>query len=159
MADVTLDSPYLRESVVDSPVGLLVTEAGPRKNVMTVSFFSEVAHHPTTLWVSVAASAYTHELVRESGQFSLIVLHSGQKDLAWKCGTVSGRERDKCAGLDLYRGPEGFLCLSGAQVSVACRVRRAHDVGDHTLFIADILAGEMDSRHGIRRHLLASDLR
>ena len=126
---------------------------------MTVSFFSEAAHHPTSLWVSIARNSYTHELVSQVGRFSLIVLHEKQKEIARLCGSVSGRDRDKCALLQTYRNPEGFLFLEDALASVTCRVRSSHDVDDHTLFIADILSGEFETRRSILRHLLTSDLR
>jgi flavin reductase (DIM6/NTAB) family NADH-FMN oxidoreductase RutF len=151
-------SPYLVGSVVESPVGLIVSESRGRVNAMTVSFFSEVSHHPTSLWVSINKQSLTHELVLESGRFSLIVLHEKQKEIALFCGTVSGRDRDKCARLALHRGSQGFLYLDKALASVACRVSETHDLGDHTLFLAAILGGEFDSRQSIRRHLLTTDL-
>jgi flavin reductase (DIM6/NTAB) family NADH-FMN oxidoreductase RutF len=153
-----LTSPYLNSALIDSIVGLVLVKAGDRSNVMTVSFFSEVAHHPTSLWVSIAKSTYTHTLIEETRKFSLAVLNQTQGKLALACGTSSGRDRDKCAGLDLYPGPEGHLFLNGALASTACSVRQAVAIGDHTLFIADILHADMESRKSHLRQLLLSDL-
>ena len=153
-----MKSPYLRDAVVESPVGLVLVEAGNRANAMTVSFFSELAHHPTSLWVSIAKTTYTHALIEETRSFSLVVLNSRQRGIAIACGSVSGRDRDKCAALDLYRSPSGFLFLHRALASTACRVRDLLCVGGHTVFLADILEGEVDSRRGHLRHLLLSDL-
>lgn len=125
---------------------------------MTVSFFSEVAHHPTSLWVSIAKTAYTHSLLEEVGQFSLIVLNQTQKEIALACGSVSGRDRDKCSALNLYPGPEGYLFLNGALASTACRLRQTVPVEEHTLFVADILQCEIESRKSHLRQLLLSDL-
>lgn len=135
-----------------------MVQAGNRANAMTVSFFSEVAHHPTSLWVSIAKTAYSHELLEEVGQFSLIVLNNTQKEIAFTCGSISGRERDKCAALDLYRGPEGYLFLNGALASTACSIRQSVPIEDHTLFIADILQSEIESRKSHLRQLMLSDL-
>ena len=154
-----MDSPYIRGSVLESPVGLVLAEAGGRANAMTVSFFSEVAHHPTTLWVSIATTSYTHELIQASGRFSLVVLHQKQREIAERCGgSVSGRDRDKCAGLKLYRSPDSFLYLSDALASISCEVRSARLVDNHTFFIANILSAESDSKSSLRRHLLTTDL-
>ena len=139
-------------------MGLVVVKTSDRANAMTVSFFSEVAHHPTCLWVSIAKAAYTHTLLEEVGRFSLIVLNQKQKEIALACGSSSGRDRDKCASLDLYQGTEGYLFLNGALASTACRVRQSVPVGDHTLFIADILQCEIESRKSYLRQLLLSDL-
>lgn len=153
-----MNSPYIGGAVIDGPVGLIVSEARGRRNAMAVSWFSEAAHHPASLWVSIARTAYTHELIEAGGAFSLIVLHRKQKGIARRCGEVSGREADKCAGLALYRSHEGFLFLAEALASVACRVRSSRSLGDHTLFVADIVGGEVETRRAGRRHLLTTDL-
>ncbi|HKY21188.1 MAG TPA: flavin reductase family protein [Vicinamibacterales bacterium] len=149
---------YITGSVVESPVAILLVKAGNRSNAMTVSFFSEVAHHPTSLWVSIATSTYTHALIEETQRFSLAVLHVKQKYLALGCGSVSGREHDKCSTLEVYETASGFLFLNGALSSTACRVRDRVALSDHTIFIADILEGQIESRQAHLRHLLLSDL-
>ena len=153
-----MTSPYISGSVISSIVGLVLVKTPTRSNAMTVSFFSEVAHHPTTLWVSIAKTAYTNTLIEETGRFSLIVLNQLQPQIALSCGSSSGRERDKCAALGLYPGPEGFLFLNGALASTACSVREAVPIGDHVLYLADILYSEIESRKSHLRQLLLSDL-
>lgn len=151
------DNPYVSAAIVEAMVGLVVVRSPSAANVMTVSFMSEVAHHPTTLWVSVDRTAYTHHLLRDVGLFTLALLHDGQSEVAWACGTVSGRDRDKCAPLGLE--PRGdFLFLSAALTNTACRTRTTLDLGSHTLFIADIVSGELNSKLQHRRNLLLSDL-
>jgi flavin reductase (DIM6/NTAB) family NADH-FMN oxidoreductase RutF len=154
-----INSPYLTDAVADSAIGLLLVESGSRTNAMTISCFSEVAHHPTTLWISVAKSAYSHDLLHEAGRFSLAVLNLNQRSIALACGSVSGREIDKCGTLDLYRNEDGFLFLRDALASTSCRVRQSLDIEDHTLFIADILTTDLESRKAHLRHLLLSDLK
>lgn len=153
-----MTSPYLNSALVDSIVGLVLVKAGERSNAMTVSFFSEVAHHPTSLWVSIAKTSYTHGLIEETGKFSLAVLNQTQQEIALACGSASGRDQDKCAALSLYPGPDGYLFLNDALASTACSVRQSVDIGDHTLFIADILHSDMESRKSHLRQLLLSDL-
>jgi len=114
---------------------------------MTISFFSEVAHHPTSLWISVAPASYTRELLDASGRFTLAVLHDGQKDLAWQCGLVSGRDTDKFSMLRTHRGAEDFVYLDESLAAAACCVRSSRPVGDHILYIAEILAGEVETKH------------
>jgi len=158
-----LTSPYLNSALIDSIVGLVLVKAGDKTNAMTVSFFSEVAHHPTSLWVSIDKSSYTHSLIEASGRFTLAVLNQTQGDIALACGSTSGRDQDKCAALSsypgLYPGRDGYVFLNGALASTACSVRQSVDIGDHTLFIADILHSDMESRKSHLRQLLLSDLR
>jgi len=152
-----MQSPYLGASVLNSPVALIVTESNLRANVATISFFSEVAHHPTTLWISIANGSLTHEMLRSTGRFTLTVLHEGQRQIAQSCGTISGRLIDKTKCLTLQRA-EGHLYFAEGLASVACSVRSTFDLSDHTLFVADILAGKIETRNSYRRHLLVSDL-
>lgn len=152
-------SPYITDSVIENAVGLLLIEGGSRRNAMTISCFSEAAHHPATLWISVARTAHSHALIRETGKFSLAVLNHNQSGIALQCGTVSGREHDKCASLDLYHNPDGFLFLRRALASTACSVRQSIEFDDHTLFVADILNSDLDSSSAHLRHLLISDLK
>jgi flavin reductase (DIM6/NTAB) family NADH-FMN oxidoreductase RutF len=151
------ESPYISGSIIDGAVGLVVVDTGSVVNAMTISFFSEGAHHPATLWVSISPTAYTHALITQAGRFSLAVLHQGQRKIALDCGTVSGRQRDKCSALGLHRSPTGFPFLTDALASTACRVRETIPIGEHTMFVADILEAEFDSRR-YRRHLLVDDL-
>lgn len=125
---------------------------------MTISCFSEVAHHPTSMWVSVAHSSYTHELLAETGKFSFIALHQHQTEIALACGTESGRTRNKCSALDLLETDEGDLFLRNAIACTACRVTKSVDLGDHTLFVAAMVNGVMNTRLGLYRQLLLSDL-
>ena len=153
-----MQSQYLSNSAVLSPVAILLSEDGGRKNAATISFFSEVSHDPATLWVSLAPCSYTRELVQSSGRFTLAVLHSGQRNLAWHCALSSGRDIDKLAGVPTHRGPQDFLYLNDSLAAAACQVRCSKPFGDHVLLIAEILAGEWETRNSMRRALLTKDL-
>jgi flavin reductase (DIM6/NTAB) family NADH-FMN oxidoreductase RutF len=153
-----MNTPYIADAVVEAAVGLILTEAEGRSNAMTISFFSEAAHWPTTMWVSIAKSSYTHHLMTTSGRFSVVMLYDKQHEFAESCGTVSGRYHDKTRALGLDRTETGDLFLPDSLASVICRVRRTCDLNDHTLVIGDILGGWLNSQHLGRRHLLLSDL-
>ncbi|MCP5119767.1 MAG: flavin reductase [bacterium] len=150
--------PYLSGSILENHVGLLLVEAGPKRNAMTITCFGELAHHPTSLWVSVDQGSLTHELIMEARTFSLAILSARQKQVAVACGTVSGREKDKCGSLGLFHSGSGFLCLKGALASSGCRVTESHEFGDHTLFFGDIVEGSFDSHGTYQRRLMLSDL-
>lgn len=157
--EILRNCPYVARAQVESPVGLVVVRADGRTNAITVSFFSEVAHHPTAMWISIARSSYTHELLTGAGAFSFITLHKGQAEIAVACGTASGREKNKCEKLALYDNGHGGLFLKDAMASVACQVTRTVPLGDHTLFLANILAGDMRIGRVTLPNLLISDLK
>lgn len=152
-----LDSPYIKQAVVDSAVALVIVEGESRPNAMTVSFFSEVAHHPTALWVSIARDSFTYSLLTKTDKFTLAVLSQNQKQIAIECGTKSGRDTDKSASLNTYTSPGGFLFLHGALASTGCTVRERVELEDHTIFVADIIESHLDSKSAHLRQLLISD--
>jgi flavin reductase (DIM6/NTAB) family NADH-FMN oxidoreductase RutF len=153
-----LSSPYLKDSIIESAVGLVLVKTASSTNAMTVSFYSEVAHHPTALWVSISDKTFTHSLIEEAGRFTLVVLNQEQKDIALHCGSVSGRDQDKCTRLDLYESPGGFLFLRGALASTGCSVSKRVSLDDYTIFIGDIIESHLESRKAHLRQLLLSDL-
>lgn len=148
---------YIREAAFECPVGLIIT-SGERRNAMTVSMFSEAAHHPASMWVSIARDTLTHELVGRTGRFTFVTLHCRQAAVALACGSVSGRDRDKCAGLRLYEAGGGFWFLDDAIANVACEISHRTELGDHTLFTANMLHGTVETRRAGLRQLLISDL-
>ena len=150
-------SPYF-DGLTPAPVGLVLVNADGRRNASTVTFFSEVAHYPTAMWVSLNTSSLSHDLIRSCGAFTLSVLSRKQRDIAIACGTVSGRDADKCATLDVTETPGGFLYLLGAVASTACRVTQTVPLGDHTLFVANLIEGERDTRAARLGPLLSIDL-
>jgi flavin reductase (DIM6/NTAB) family NADH-FMN oxidoreductase RutF len=160
---MTLDAlrmcPYVARAAVESTVGLVIVRSGDRVNAMTVSFFSELAHYPASIWISVSPKSYTHALLSEMGEFSLALLHRGQADIAIACGTVSGRDKNKCSQLELYDNGSGFLFLKDAISSTACRVYRSLSLGDHTMFLAKMLSGDIRNGRVRLPNLLISDLK
>jgi flavin reductase (DIM6/NTAB) family NADH-FMN oxidoreductase RutF len=154
--DVQL-SPYVASGVIDGAVALLIVETTSTRNAMTISCFSEVAHYPAAIWVSIEKSAYTHDLLSTAKRFSLAVLSRNQRALALKCA-YSGRTTDKCAALDLYRSPSGYLFLADAIACTGAEVIGTNDFKTHTLFVANIVEAILDSRSSHLRQLLISDL-
>lgn len=139
-------------------MGLVIVRSGTARNAMTVSLFSEVAHYPIGLWVSIAKDSFTHSLLAERPEFTFVTLHRGQAEIARACGTESGRAKDKCAALDLYESDGGFLFLRDSIASTACRIARSVDLGTHSLFVAGMFLGDVTRRSGLPRHLLLSDV-
>lgn len=108
-----------------------------------------MAHHPTTLWVSIPTETPAHADVSATGRFALAVLHDGQAALA--LSPDAGR-------LPLFQAEDGLWYLEGALANMSCQVRRRVELPGHTLFIADIQRGMNDTETVGRRHLLTTDL-
>jgi flavin reductase (DIM6/NTAB) family NADH-FMN oxidoreductase RutF len=81
----------------------------------------------------------THGLVAAKGSFSISVLDASQTDLLPKLGFVSGRDRDKLAGLEVGLTALGNPVLHGALGWLDCRVIDAFDLGDATAYLAAVV--------------------
>ena len=126
--------------------GLFVLSArqGEKDNGCIINTAIQVTAAPNRIVMAVSKDNLTHDMVRDSGQFTLSIL-SEEADFALfqRFGYQSGREADKFAGLeDIARDGNGVRYLT-RQVSawLSCQVVSATDLGTHTLFLADVLDG------------------
>lgn len=133
-------------------MALVVAETKGKPCATATAFFAELAHHPASLWISLPQQSRVHELVLQSGEFTLIMLGVGQREIALTCG------RGASDALHFSRAEDGSWQLSGALTSIACRVRSTVEVGDHTLFLAEILSAWIDTDRMHVCQLLSSDL-
>ena len=84
----------------------------------------------------------SHDMVLSSGAFALNFLRPDQLDLVGDFGLVSGREKDKLAGVGTKAGSSGSPLLTDCFGYLDCRVINAMDGGDMTCFLADVLDGK-----------------
>jgi flavin reductase (DIM6/NTAB) family NADH-FMN oxidoreductase RutF len=153
-------SPYLASAILDNPVALVTSAHGGRRNVMTASLFAESSHLPVLLRVAIRPTTLTHELVAASGWFGLSILASHQGELARACGASSGRDGSKFERLRLktFAGPRDVPLLPGLLTTSACRVVERIELGEHTLFVGEIVESYRQSRLAHLPPLLVSDL-
>jgi flavin reductase (DIM6/NTAB) family NADH-FMN oxidoreductase RutF len=124
-------------------IALVTAEYKGQANLMTAAWVTPVSHEPTLLAVSVHPARYTHDLIKKSGAFILNLPGRPLLEKVNKCGTLSGREvDDKFAAAGLTRGagrrvdaPWVEECLA----HVECGVVEAIELGDHTLFVGEVL--------------------
>ena len=90
--------------------------------------------------LAVSRQAALHELLRRAGAFGVSLLGEGQEELA----TRFSRGVPPIAlwtGVALREGRRAPL-LDGALGWLECETRAEHAVGDHTLFVGEVVAAE-----------------
>ncbi|HBR32616.1 MAG TPA: flavin reductase family protein [Clostridiales bacterium] len=132
-----------------SPVpAVLVTSAdGEKRNVCTVAWTGILNTNPAKLYISVRPSRYTHELISKTGEFCINLPSSNLVRIVDFCGVKSGREVDKFAVLDI--NPEKASVIScpviaECPVAIECKVVEVIQLGSHDMFIADIVAVDVE---------------
>jgi len=125
------------------PSGLYVVGSrdGDRRNGMTLNWATQLSFEPKLLGISVEKEAYTHELIAGGGAFSLCIIDREDRAIVRKF--TKPVEVDVAAatlnGFPYRDGVTGVPILTQAVAYVECEVRQAVDVGDHTLFIGEIV--------------------
>ena len=128
--------------------GLFVLSArqGDKDNGCITNTAIQVTTDPNRIVIAVNKSNYTHDMVKETGRFTVSVLSEEAKfELFKRFGFQSGRDVDKFAGFEAHvkKDAEGIPYVTqGTNAWLSCKVVSATDLGTHTLFLADVLDGE-----------------
>lgn len=125
------------------PCGLYVlgSRAGDRRNGMTCNWASQVSFDPKLLAVSVEKEAFTHELVVEGGSFALNLIDREDRAIVRKFTkpVEVDLEARTLNGFPFHDGVTGAPILDQAVAYVDCSLRQHVDVGDHTLFLGEVV--------------------
>ena len=122
-------------------VFMLSTRSGEKVNGCITNTCMQVANNPIRIAISVLNSNYTCDLIKESGIFALSLLDVNCSFETIKhFGFQSGRDVDKFGNItpptdcnDVpYLGWQSCAVISG-------KVVEQHDLGTHTLFIAEVV--------------------
>ncbi len=113
-----------------------------RANFVPVAWGGPLASRPPLFGVSISPKTYSHQLLVQTGEFSLSFLPWQDVELVAKLGSVSGRDVDKVAtfALELSEGEVvAAPFLANAYVAAECKVTERHSLGDQTLFVSEIV--------------------
>jgi flavin reductase (DIM6/NTAB) family NADH-FMN oxidoreductase RutF len=126
------------------PSGLYVvgsTDKEQRRNGMTLNWTTQVSADPKLLGVSVEITAFTHELISVGRAFSLNIIDREDRAIVRKF--TKPVEVDLAAhtlnGFPFHDGVTGAPILDQAVAYLDCEVRESVVVGEHTLFLGEIV--------------------
>ncbi len=124
-----------------------VIDKNDRSNIITVAWHTHLSHIPPLYCISIHPKRFSHDMILESKEF---VLNFASFDIVNKlhyCGTHSGREHDKFKEGNLtpmkafkVKAPLIKECYA----SLECTLYEHKKVGDHTLFIGEVIAVSAD---------------
>lgn len=122
--------------------------AAGEKDIVTVAWAGTVCTNPPMLSISLRPERHSYHIVRESGEFVVnLVTARLQRACDW-CGVRSGRDYDKWEECHLTPASAAALDLAPtiaeSPVSIECRVRDVLELGSHHLFLADVLAVQVE---------------
>lgn len=123
---------------------------GERPNIITVAWTGTVCTNPAMAYISVRPERYSYDIIRETGEF---VINLTTKKLARAtdfCGVCSGRDVDKFQRMHLTAGKGVQVkapVIVESPVNIECQVTQLQKLGSHHMFLARVLAVQVDERY------------
>lgn len=122
-----------------SGVSIVTMQTEERRHGLTVSGFLSVSPEPPLVLISIGHELASDTLLRESGAYAINFLREEQVDLSDRFAGRLG-EVDRFAGLTTRTAATGAPILEDCAAWLDCRIVSSQVVGDHTLFIGEVVA-------------------
>ena len=127
---------------------VLVSCGGLEKpNLITIGWTGTICTQPSMVSISVRPERYSHHLIQESGQFAInLPTEALVRSVDW-CGVKSGRDVDKFAACGLTAAAAskvGAPLLAESPLNMECRVTQIIPLGSHDLFLAEVVACDVE---------------
>ena len=128
-------------------VALITTRGRHGGNVMSAEWTFQVSYQPMRLVVLVHPEDATYDNLMDGREFGANFLSDEQAALAHIAGYYTGKEVSKLSS-ELFRTYPGkeiqAPMISGCFLNTECRVVQIIEVGDHTMFLGDVLNVQFD---------------
>ena len=121
-----------------------------KPNIITVAWAGTVCSDPAMVSISVRPSRYSYIALKERREFVINLVSEELTAAMDTCGVKSGRDVDKFALCGLHPEASDKIGTPGireAPVSIECRVRDILPLGSHDLFLAEVIAVNVEERY------------
>lgn len=132
-----------------APPALVTCGDMEKHNVLTAAWTGIVNSEPPMTYVSIRPERYSHGIIAEKREFVINLPTQSIVRATDLCGVKSGRDVDKFALTGLTAQPSNVVAAPGIEqcpISLECRVREIYHLGSHAMFLADIVAVDVDGQ-------------
>lgn len=129
------------------PPALVTCADGEVQNVLTIAWTGIVNSQPPKTYISVRPTRFSHHLIRESGEFAINLTTVPLVRAADWCGVYTGAKVNKFERCHLTPQPASEVrcpILAESPLALECRVTDVISLGSHDMFLADIVAVDVD---------------
>ena len=139
----------MNPSAMLSPTPVVLVSCGEKGNpenrdLVTVAWAGTVNSEPPMVSVSLRKDRFSHGLITASGEFVVNLADEKMARALDFCGVRSGRDTDKAKETGLSYMPANGLetapAVSGAPLSLCCKVRQTLELGSHDMFIGEVVS-------------------
>ncbi len=132
------------------PAALVTCGTVEEPNVLTIAWTGIINSSPAMTYISVRPERWSHHLISESGEFVINVTTSDLVRAADFCGVRSGKDTDKFEEMKLTALPASKVSapiLAQSPISLECKVTEVKHLGSHDMFIAEIVAIQVEDKY------------
>ena len=122
---------------------------GEKANIITLAWAGTICSDPAMLSVSIRPERYSHDIIKDTGEF---VVNLVTKELTaacdW-CGVKSGKDHDKFKEMKLTEFKSDFMdvpAIDESPVNIYCIVKKIEKLGSHDMFIAEVKGVTVDDK-------------
>ena len=116
-------------------------------NIITVAWTGIINSNPPKTYVSIRPERYSHDIIKESGEFVINLTTAPLVRWADYLGIHTGRKIDKFKKSGLTKEEAQMVAcplIGESPLSLECRVTEMIPFGCHDMFMADIVAVDVD---------------
>lgn len=135
-------------------LGLVTSNGKWGHNIMTAEWVHHISYSPAMVMVNVHDYDATADNIMESGEFGISLASEGQAEMAKIAGNSSGKSIDKIAALEELgfgfhaASRIGVRMVSDAALSLECKLIKHEKVGDHMMFIGEVVSANAMNGEG-----------
>jgi len=125
------------------PAVLVTCGKAEQANILTIAWTGILNSDPPKTYISVRPTRHSYPILKREGEFIINLVTEGLVRAADTCGVVSGAKEDKFALCRLDREKASSVSCPGilqSPLQLECRVTDTLLLGSHEMFIADIVA-------------------
>jgi flavin reductase (DIM6/NTAB) family NADH-FMN oxidoreductase RutF len=129
------------------PAVMVTSRDGDIDNIITIAWVGTVCTEPPLVSISIRPERYSYDIIKRTGEF---VINIPDKNLLREvdyCGVKSGRDINKFEelGLTKHQADKVNCAIIGeAPLALECFVRQTIPLGSHDLFIAEVVAVDVE---------------
>lgn len=137
-----ITSPDLRRALGAFATGVTIvtTRAGETIHGLTANSFTSVSLEPPLVLVCVDKRAQSHDLIRTAHCFAINILSAEQRALSEKFAQNKLEGKERFANVHFTQARTGAPILANVLSWLDCKLVAAHESGDHTIFVGEIVA-------------------
>lgn len=134
------------------PIPAVLVSCGDEKekNILTIAWTGTICTDPAMAYISVRKERHSYDIIKRTGEFCINLTN---EDLAYAtdyCGVKSGRNVNKFEEMHLTPEKASIIkapMIKESPVSIECRLKEIKELGSHDMFIAEVLAINVDDKY------------